>query len=1468
MNLPTNLKSRILMATAIGILFPLTGVFASDLREVSPITNRILMLHFDDGHIDYNGKNQNYDSNIVYHHPLDTLAVMNTSSFTIHSPDDLNYSSALNPVHIGKKSKGMDFHRPQWGDPSIVEYILEHWVYLELPFPLKTGKTYILNLGGLAENAVTFTFLYDPSRLRSETIHVNQLGFVPEAVKYAYLSQWMGSFNSDAHPNGGLELDDYAGARFHIVPASNPSLPASLYSGIVVKRKDKTTPESTHEDYAPSYNFSFADVWECNFTAFTTPGDYVLVVENMGASYPFRIGEDVYRDAYYHASRGLFYQRQGVEKEITAELVWPRDHHPDDVYHYYDKDLIDPKHVKRSGNPEAGKPQVFGIWGYYHDAGDWDRVITHDQVTQQLLMLYLLKPDNFGDGDISNRYKLSPDDPDYIEEGSNGIPDLLDEARWLIDFGYRGRHALMDQELGTGGVPGGYMGRDAGAGSIPSWEDDDPSCVSGESSTATFNYAGAAALYGSILKEMGMPSEEYQFWIDDAADAYSWVIANGGGTNDSRVYADVCLYKATGETQYQDDFVSRYTGGGNSYSHPLQWEHSAGIYLMLPEDFPGLNTGFQQGTVRNHVINAANNITNPTADRGFRFGIPEGRPFNLGSHNTPRVEILAIAYEITGDQKYLDCIHTTADYTLGGNETNTTWLTRLGDNPEKFVFHLDSWYSIDYNSKVYTNPIVDGMLSYFGNTEAWVGGGVGSEFWSHQSLSPGGIKTWPKAEGRIQNRNSIAGSEFTVPQSNSQAIFAYGYLAGESDGSFTRNEAPVVSISYPAEGAVFAEGTDVLIQVNTSEDTRKVEYYCEEKFIGSSMVAPFSYIWHDAPSGSYTLTAVAFDEEGLMSSPSEEGEVPVSLSGSINVPVTGVNIENCPSGEVLNGSSYKLTALPEPFDATQKEVTWESSDPAVLKVNSVGEVFVEGYGSATITVTTVDGSFTADCTSDVTPPINVSSVNFTNCSDHDTLGTGQSAILQFDVLPENASDKSVSFLSDDEGIAKVNEFGQITGLSPGTALIIVNTSDGDFRDTCEVTVVEANQPPQVDPVHDTTILINTPVLDILLTGISDNNSAIQELSFNASSERTSIIPHPEVLYNPGADTAIVRIQPLADASGNVIITVTIEDDGGILYGGGNRTDITFMVKIRHSLVLEIPGLIQAEDYTGVVGEVGTGGSEDLDGTDYVGWFGAGEEIHYDLDDAVQAVYNVKARIANGSSGTGLMKLRSGLNLAGEAEIPPTGGWLSWQDVDLQVKMPGGSQTLVIAQGSSVSFNINWIDFEQTNIPCCVEGVSLENCPGTTIYTEETHQLTAKVIPEGVFDATVDWESSDPAVALVDENGLVTPLSEGKTTIKITTHDGGFTDECLINVSFPVGMNNRMDEKIKLFPNPVDEVLSLGFPEDIIRIRITDLSGKVWISCKTSGNPRMDISTEALTNGIYLVRFQSEKDNYYRYFVKN
>ncbi|MBU2947313.1 Ig-like domain-containing protein [Zobellia uliginosa] len=168
------------------------------------------------------------------------------------------------------------------------------------------------------------------------------------------------------------------------------------------------------------------------------------------------------------------------------------------------------------------------------------------------------------------------------------------------------------------------------------------------------------------------------------------------------------------------------------------------------------------------------------------------------------------------------------------------------------------------------------------------------------------------------------------------------------------------------------------------------------------------------------------------------------------VKVTGVSVTPN-TATITVGNNTALTANVLPTNASNKNVTWSSSNTAFATVSATGAVTAVSPGTATITVTTEDGSFTA--TSAITveaPTVPVTGVSVT--PNTATITVGNNTALTANVLPANASNKNVTWSSSNTAFATVSATGQVTGVSPGTAIITVTTQDGNFTATSTITV--------------------------------------------------------------------------------------------------------------------------------------------------------------------------------------------------------------------------------------------------------------------------------------------------------------------------------------------------------------------------------------------------------------------------------
>ena len=162
------------------------------------------------------------------------------------------------------------------------------------------------------------------------------------------------------------------------------------------------------------------------------------------------------------------------------------------------------------------------------------------------------------------------------------------------------------------------------------------------------------------------------------------------------------------------------------------------------------------------------------------------------------------------------------------------------------------------------------------------------------------------------------------------------------------------------------------------------------------------------------------------------------------VVVTGVTLSQT-EAMLAVGETLTLTATVIPDYAADK-VTWSSSDEAVATVAD-GVVTAKGEGSATITVSSIDGTVTATCTVTVYIPVTGVSLSQTEAS----LFVGGTLALTATVAPSNATYKGVTWSSSNESVATVKD-GVVTGKAAGMATITATTDDGGKKATCTVTV--------------------------------------------------------------------------------------------------------------------------------------------------------------------------------------------------------------------------------------------------------------------------------------------------------------------------------------------------------------------------------------------------------------------------------
>jgi hypothetical protein len=394
-------------------------------------------------------------------------------------------------------------------------------------------------------------------------IVVDQFGYLPDSEKIAVIRDPQTGFDAatDFTPGSYYALIDNASG-------------ASVLTGPVTAWNNGAVHAASGDR---AYWFDFSSV--------TTPGTfYVLDVERNERSPAFRIGNDVYRNVLRHALRTFFYQRLGQPKpEPYAEAAWV-----DGASHV--GALQD--HNARRYNAAGDATTERDVWGGWYDAGDYNKYTSWTaSYVVEMLQAYEENPAAFTD--------------DFgIPESGNGVPDILDEARWGLDYLTR----LQS--------PDGSMLSVVGEASASP-----PSAATGQTLYGTANTSGtlaAAAAFAAGARVLaGVALGDFPAFAaalgSRALQAFNWAEANPAvifRNNDSasgtqglasgqqevsdsgrvayRLGAAVQLFRLTGSSAYSD-IVDKLYGQfqliRSTFAYPFEVSHQD--MLLYYADAPG-----------------------------------------------------------------------------------------------------------------------------------------------------------------------------------------------------------------------------------------------------------------------------------------------------------------------------------------------------------------------------------------------------------------------------------------------------------------------------------------------------------------------------------------------------------------------------------------------------------------------------------------------------------------------------------------------------------------------------------------------------------------------------------------------------------------------------------------------------------------------------------------------------------------
>lgn len=592
--------------------------------------------------------------------PLDTAWADQPASYALTSIDDDAYREPLSPVAVSRKSKPTGLART---GPWEFKAPLRHVLYLTVPHPLQTGRSYRLRFAGDRFPALAFT--HDPATRVTDALHVTQIGFRPDdPVKLAYLSCWTGE--------GGLEYP--VGATFHVVDDVSGAV---ALEGKVALSRAASEPEDVYKR-----NYNGVNVYVLDFSSLTKEGRYRVVLDGIGCSQPFGVSPDAWRKAFLISARGFYHQRSGIALGPPyTDYRRPRCFHPEDGMTVYAStcSLMDSGNglnakgtdTSNFGNLVAGKTDevVPDAWGGYFDAGDWDRRIQHLEATR--LMLELV--DEFPEFAASTALN--------IPESGNGLPDLINESLWNLDCYRR-------MQLPDGAIRGGIESSEHPVFGEGSWQESLTVMAYAPDPWSSFIYAGVAARAAWVLRNIS--PQLSQIYRDSALKAMNWAeaqwVANGAAAypfqvRDERNLAALELFRLTGEARWHDRFMQDtvFTDPGAVLCIWQKHDQRDAAFLYATMQRAGMDAKVK-ANCRTAILRAADVSAQVSAHTGFGWAktLDQWQPVSWGLLGFPQAVPLVRAHRLTGEAKYLAAAVRAAQYAAGANPMNLCMTTGVG----------------------------------------------------------------------------------------------------------------------------------------------------------------------------------------------------------------------------------------------------------------------------------------------------------------------------------------------------------------------------------------------------------------------------------------------------------------------------------------------------------------------------------------------------------------------------------------------------------------------------------------------------------------------------------------------------------------------------------------------------------------------------------------------------------------------
>ena len=615
-------------------------------------------------------------------------------------------------------------------------------VYVKLPKPMTEGKTYSFRSRGIGSKNVDVTLKWSAKTVLSDAIKVNQIGYLPDTrIRLAYVGKWLGT-------GGALEPKL---SEFQVIDLETGEV---AYKG---KAQLRHKAGQKAED-AYKQDFSGENVYGLDFADLKKPGVYCIQITGIGRSYSFRIGEDVMAEPLFTSIRALYHARCGIALD-HKHTPWTRN--------------ACKQHVKIAAYPEYGKPLDFKsidaylkkgkaegslqykiVRGGYHDAADYDRRPMHIPIAHNLCRVYEMNPEAFIDQQF------------IIPESGNGIPDVLDEAWFLLLY-------YLETQWPDGGISSGSEGtghpftNDHPKNPWRSNTDNESVeyVMLPVSASSCFSFATSAAHLGRLLQRFDQGKAKGKQLVEAAGKAFDCGMkkfpAKDLGSEFQIAEAAAELLHATRDVKY----AKAIDGLPTIKTAKIDYLSNIGLaytFSALPPDLPGLDKSFQTKLKAGCISSVGWAVNSFTRKKGYLHFKHPWAPIGTGTASVTQAWWMALMWKMTGDPLYRDLLCASVDVALGANPMGQVQCSGLG---QKHVLHPE-----------YLESMNDALEEYLPGL--WVYGPGSGKSWITNIYPPiPAVDKIPPLYSFYDVDQWPGQTEFTVTETILPAVVMFGALA-------------------------------------------------------------------------------------------------------------------------------------------------------------------------------------------------------------------------------------------------------------------------------------------------------------------------------------------------------------------------------------------------------------------------------------------------------------------------------------------------------------------------------------------------------------------------------------------------------------------------------------------------------------------------------------------------------------------